>query len=186
MKRPLLLACLLAGCVAADPPAAERAIPAGPPPERIDYGFDRAAIEYDLLTTARARFGEAAVRRALAAESYLLAKHYHGRMPPPPPPGTPWRAAEPLMAMLVKEGGRWLAAAPEGFRPARSEPAAAIDDVLAARAFWAEPEWGQPGCTHPGASIYMLKVPLRPEIVRRGVCGPAPLGERLVFHAADA
>lgn len=177
---------LLAGCAAVVPPAAERAIPTGPPPERIEHGFDKAAIEYDLLTTARARFGEATVRRALAAETYLLAKHYHGRMLPPPPPGTPWRASEPLMAMLVKEGGRWLTATPTGFRPAEEEPARAIDEIIASLAFWGEPEWGQPGCTHSGANIFMLKVPMRDEIIRRGVCGPAPLGARLVLHAANA
>jgi hypothetical protein len=178
---PALL--ILQACAAAGPPAAQRVIPAGPPPERIEYGFDRAAIEYDLLTTARARFGEDAVRRALAADTYLLGKYYHGRSPPPPPPGVPYRPPEPLMGMLFKEGGRWLAATPTGFRPAEAEAAAGIETILADRAFWAEPEWGPPGCTHAGASLLMFKVPRRREFVRRGVCGPAPLGERLVFHA---
>jgi hypothetical protein len=182
--RAVLALLFLQGCAAAVPQGAERVIPAGLPPTSINYGFDPAAIQYDLLTSARARFGEDAVRRALAAETYLLAKHYHGRSPPPPPPGTPYRPLEPRMGMLVKEGGRWLAATPTGFGPAQAEAVAGIETILADRAFWAEPEWGQPGCTHSGASIFMLKAPRRDEIVRRGVCGPAPLGERLVFHAA--
>jgi hypothetical protein len=133
---PLLLGCLfLAGCTTALPPTAGRVIPSGPPLERVDYGFERAAVESDLLTTARAYFGEAAVRRALAAEVYLLAKYYHGRMPPPPPPGTPWSAPKPPMGMLVKEGGRWFAATPTEFRPAQLEAVAGIEAILANRSF---------------------------------------------------
>jgi hypothetical protein len=183
--RAVLALLFLQACAAAVPQAAERVIPAGPPPASIDYGFDRAKIEHDLLATARARFGEGAVRRALAAETYLLAKYYHGRSPPPPP-GAISRPIEPLMGMLVKEGGRWLAATPTGFRQARTEAIGGIETILADRAFWAEPEWGPPGCTHSGASLFMMKAPPRREIVRRGVCGPAPLGERLVFHAGAA
>jgi hypothetical protein len=177
---------VIAGCATATPPARERVIPAGPPPEKIEYGFDKAAIEYDLLTSARVQFGEAAIRRALATETYLLAKHYHGRMPPPPPPGTPWLPSEPLVAMLIRENGRWLLATTDGWRAAESGAAADIEAILADSAFWAEPEWGQSGCTHSGASIFLLKVPNRPEIVRRGVCGPAQRGERLVLLAVSA
>jgi hypothetical protein len=185
MRWQTVLGCLcIAGCAAATPPATERVIPTGPPPEQIDYGFDRTAIEYDLLASVRARFGEPTVRRALQAETYLLAKHYPGWMPPPPPAGTPWQRSEPLVAMLVKENGHWLVALPDGWRIADASRAADIETILNDPAFWAEPEWGQPGCTHFGASIFILKVPDRPEIVRRGVCGPAQRGERLVLLAA--
>jgi hypothetical protein len=175
---------LLAACASSAPSPQQRVIPAGPAPERIDYGFDRGAIEHDLLATARTRFGEAAVRQAFGASTYLLAKHYPGRLPPPPPgAGADWRYPDPPMAMLIKLDGSWFAAGPAGFQPAHAEAVAGIEALLADKTFWAEPEWGKPGCTHHGARLFMLKVPRRAEIIRRGVCGPAPLGERLVFHA---
>ena len=179
---PLILIC---ACSAPVPPQA-RMIPVGPPPERIEFGFDKAAIEYDLLTTARVRFGEPAVRRALGSPAYLFAKHYPGMMPPPPPnAGSNWRYPDVPMSILIRANGQWLAATPSGFRRANMEAVKGIETILNDRQFWAEPEWGRPGCTDAGASIFMLKVPGRTEIIRRGVCGPAPLGERLVFQATQ-
>ncbi|HXH53608.1 MAG TPA: hypothetical protein VNH53_09315 [Sphingomicrobium sp.] len=183
---PLVLAALPA-CTAVPAAPVERIIPAEPPPERIEWGFDKEATEYALLTSARAEFGETAVLRALAARTYLITKHYPGMRPPPPPDAGPnWRYPEPPTAMLIRESGGWLAATATGFRAARAEAVARIEAILADRAFWAEPEWAQPGCTDSGASLLMLKVPGRAEIIRRPSCGETGRGEKLVFAALAA
>jgi hypothetical protein len=185
--RVLLLgmALALAGCVQIR--HVERVIPSGPPPERIEGTFNRAATEYNLLATARAKFGEAKVREALAAEAYLLAKAYPGMLPPPPPDAGPnWRYPDPPMAMLVRRGGAWLVATPDGWRAPRAESLATIQATLEDRLFWLEPEYAGPNCTDSGATLLMLKVPRRAEIVRRATCGATGRGERLAFAAVNA
>jgi hypothetical protein len=166
-----------------DPPLV---IPTSPPPETV-AGFDRATTESNLLASARERYGEALVRRAIAAPSFLFTKHYRGMMPPPPPDAGPgYRYPHPPVSMLFREGGEWLAATPDGVRQARPDKVAEIEAILANPAFWAEPEYTQPGCTDAGASLLMLKLPQRARITRRGVCGTAQLGENLVFRALEA
>ena len=67
-------------------------IPQSPPPESIQPGFNRAEVEANLLASARARYGELLVRRAIAAPAFLFTKHYPGMLPPPPPGAGPdWR-----------------------------------------------------------------------------------------------
>ena len=125
------------------------------------------------------------MREALNAPHYLSAKYYPDMVPPPPPDAAPgWRYPEFPIALLMKgSGGEWVVVTPDGFRPARSGETRGIEAFVTDRAFWAEPEWGPPGCTDDGASIFMLKVPDRKEIIRREICGAAPLRERLVHHA---
>lgn len=168
----------------ADPPLV---IPQSPPPESIQPGFNRATVEAILLASARARYGEALVRRAIAAPAFLFTKHYPGMMPPPPPGAGPdWRYPEPPVAMLFRENGQWLAARAEGLRAAKPDKVGEIEAILADPAFWAEPEYAEPGCTDAGASLLMLKLPDRARITRRSACGATQRGEHLVFRALEA
>lgn len=195
MRRLLLLPLLSLACACAavrtpagvgvvDPPLV---IPQAPLPETTDHSFNRARIEADLLFSARQRFGEALVRRAIAAPAFLFSKHYPGMLPPPPPDAGPdWKYPEPPAAMLFQENGIWLVATAQGVRQARSDKLSELQAILANLAFWGEPENPEVGCTDSGASLFMLKVPQRPRITRRGVCGGGPNGERLVFVALEA
>ena len=184
---PLLM---LAACAPVRPVRTADApltIPTTPAPESINPGFDKAAVEADLLASARQRYGEALVRRAIAAPAFLLTKHYPGMMPPPPPDAGPnWRYPEPPVSMLFREGDGWLAVTPEGVRPARPDKLVEIEAIIADTAFWAEPEYAEPGCTDAGASLLMLKLPDRPRVTRRSSCGATQEGERLVFRALEA
>ena len=190
MTRVALLSLALAACApvapvaVADPPLV---IPQSPPPQSIEAGFNRAEVESNLLASARARYGEALVRRAIAAPAFLFTQHYPGMLPPPPPDSGPdWRYPEPPVAMLFRENGQWLAATPAGVRPARPDKLSEIEAILTDPAFWAEPEYAQPGCTDAGASLLMLKMPDRPRITRRSACGATQRGEHLVFRALEA
>ena len=177
--------CALAGCATAvaPVPSAQRVIPSGPPPAILQPGYRPAEFEHDLLATARDRFGEANVRRALAAPTYLFAKFYHGMLPPPRPGDPPYA---PPMALLMRENGQWFAATASGYRPAKAESVAKLEAQLADRAFWAAPNWTGPRCTDAGASLLMLKVPNRPEIIRHGTCGETQPTDYLVRLALDA
>ena len=185
MKQLLLLLALpLAACTAVSP--ATRTIPIGAEPEQLESGFDRAAIERDLLLTARARVGEAAIRRALAADAYIFAKYYPGMMPPPPP-GMPanWRPKFPFM-LLFKEKGSWLVSTAEGPRNANPQAMAKVEALLAGDPFWRQPNWTAPQCTDAGASLLLVKLPNRGETLRRGSCGETELTQSLVLAALEA
>ena len=139
MRYALVIAAAL--CASACAPVAtstnpERVIPGGPAPTVLQAGFDRVGIEHDLLVTARERFGDGTVRRALAAPTYLFAKMYHGMLPPPQPGAPPY---QPPMALLVRENGQWLAAGRDGYRPANASKVAGIEALLADRSFWSTP-----------------------------------------------
>ena len=178
----LLPVLALGACTATPAPVAvER------PTDSAAARFDAARVQSDLETTARQRFGDALVDRVLASPTYVFAKHYWG-LPPPPKvqPDGSYKYPDPPMAMLVFENGNWLVATPGGLRPAKAEQAAQIDAILKDRLFWAEPAWSNPTCTDAGGSLLMLKVPVRPRIVRQGACGATQLTERLVFRALDA
>jgi hypothetical protein len=168
-------------------PVAVPVVPADTVPEAIPPGFDAQRVRTDLETSARQRFGDALTDQALAAPVYLLSKHYMGLSPPPivQPDGS-YKYPDPLMAMLIRENGRWLAATTTGWRPAKAEKATEIDALIADRAFWVEPAWTQPGCTDAGGSLLMLKVPPRAPIVRQGACGATQRTERLVFLGLEA
>jgi hypothetical protein len=158
-------------------------IPTGPAPAVLQPGFNRAEYEHNLLATARERYGEANVRRALAAPTYLFAKLYHGMLPPPAPGAPPY---QPPMTLLIRENGQWLAASADGFRPAAPAAMAPVDALLADSAFWAAPEWSDQRCPDAGATMLMLKVPGRPEVIRSGNCGNARPTEQLVYEALGA
>ena len=170
MRRSHILAPLLAGGLAAC--VALEAV--GVVSQARPAGFRAAAIEIeqveeDLLVTARDRFGETAVRQALAAPSHVIVKRFPG-MPPPPPPGAgaDWRPTNPV-ALLAKEGDRWFAATARGWREADAVATAVIEDTLTSEAFRVEPERIGP-CPDYGASLLLAKVPGRQREVRSAHC----------------
>jgi len=186
MKGLLLAALVLAGCAPSVPPyypdPLVRVIPSGSPPEMLQPGFEPVAVANNLLMSARDRFGESAVRRALSAPAYLFAKHFPGMLPPLPPGASP----PPIpTAMLMREGDRWVAATPDGFRSVLRDKSEAIDAILADRAFWASPDYAPPNCTDAGASLLLVKLPGRPETARRGACGPSQRTEQLAMLALE-
>jgi hypothetical protein len=191
MRAAALIAIVLAGCApvaAPDGPGvpampAERTIPTGPPPDNYWWDTGIAAIETDLLASARERFGETVVRHALASPTYIFAKFYPGMLPPPQPGDPPYK---PPVAILIKEEGRWLAASDSGWRPAQPDRVAEIETMLASTSFWSAPSTGRPLCTDAGAGLLMVKVPKRAETIRNGTCGPTEPNERLALAAVDS
>jgi hypothetical protein len=163
---PALLIAGLAGC-AVVPPAAEPVASTGR--DMQPAGARLAEVEADLLATARERFGQAALDRALGAQTYLIVKRFVG-FPPPPPPGAPpdWRPT-PAAGMLIKEGQQWLVATAEGWRQAQPEAAARLDALLASQAFWNEPAL-IPACPDYGSANLLLKAPRHARAVRSALC----------------
>ena len=185
----LPIAFLMSACAAspAVAPSAERVLPSGPPAEQNDINFIRQTTEQDLLWSAKQRFGEAVVRKALAASAYIFAKHYPGMMLPPPPGAGPgWKYPDPPVAVLFRENGQWLVATADGLRQARSDKIAEVESVLAEDTFWAGPTWAPPGCTDSGGSLLLAKMPGKPEVVRSANCGITGRSETLVFRALEA
>ena len=147
----------------------------------------RETTEQDLLWSAQQLFGEQLVRRALTSDHHIFAKHYQGMLPPPPPGAGPdWKYPEPPTAVLFVENGTWLAATREGVRQARPDKVQEIRTILSGRSFWNEPLWAPPGCTDAGASLLLLKIAGRPEVVRSASCGATGGSEALVFRALEA
>jgi hypothetical protein len=181
-----LLPLALAACAQTSSSSSVRLLPVGPEPEQLEAGFDRAAIERDLFLSARSRFGEAAIRRAFAADSYIFAKYYPGMMPPPPA-GMPrdWQPKFPF-ALLFEEKGQWLAATPTGVRAVNPAALSKVQAALSEARFWTQPSWTPPRCTDAGASILLIKVKGRKEALRRGSCGETELTQRLVLAAIEA
>ena len=153
----------------------------------MDVNLTRTTGEQDLLWSAQQIFGEQLVRRALAANAYIFAKHYQGMLPPPPPGAGPnWKYPEPPTALLFVENGLWLAATRDGIRQARADKVQEIRQILSGEKFWKEPVWAPPGCTDAGASLLLLKIPGRPEVVRSASCGATGGSEAIVFRALEA
>ena len=187
----LAIAILLAGCATAVPTVVpeRRELPTSAPTQlqRMNLDLVRQTSEQDLLWSALQLFGEPLVRRALAADAYIFAKHYQGMRPPPPPKAGPdWKYPEPPTAILFVEKGTWLAATREGVRQARADKVQEIRVVLSGEKFWKEPVWAPPGCTDAGASLLLLKIPGRPEVVRSASCGGTGGSEASVFRALEA
>ena len=176
-----LLFVLLTGCTAA-PPRTE-AVPASRPLEVLPTGVDSATVRSDLLATARDRFGEAALDRALGAPTHLIVKRFAGMAPPPPPGAGPdWRVPTPA-ALLIREGSNWLVATPEGWRSANAQAAAELDSLLGTPNLWSEPFY-TPACPDYGASLLLLKVPGKAETLRNSQC--TSLASRVVEDALRA
>jgi hypothetical protein len=172
MKKPLIwlaLPALLAGCVAPETTTVDtgrRLLDTLPGNARL------AEVEADLLATARDRYGDTRIDRALAMPDYLVAKRFVGMAPPPPPgAGAAWRPPTPS-ALLSKQSGRWLVATPDGWREANREAAAEIDTLLASSDFWNEPAT-VPACPDFGASNLLLKAPGKARTVRSHQCSSA-------------
>jgi hypothetical protein len=88
--------------------------------------------------------------------------------------------------LLINEGNGWLAATSSGFRTANPTQVAELRGILGSDAFWSAPASGGPGCTDAGASLLMMKLPERSEIVRTGTCGETQINEQLVRAALQA
>lgn len=144
-------------------------IPDAQPLAVLPADIDLEQVEEDLLVTARDRFGEAALRQALAAPSHVIVKRFPGMAPPPPAGAGPdWRPAHPV-ALLAKEKDRWFAATARGWREADAVATAVIENTLASEAFRVEPERIGP-CPDYGASLLLAKVPGRPREIRSARC----------------
>jgi hypothetical protein len=109
-------------------------------------------------------------------------------MLPPPPPGAgrDWKYPEPPTAVVFVDNGNWLTATATGVRQARPDKVEEIRQLLSQGRLWREPVWAPPGCTDAGASLLLLKMPGRPEIVRSASCGGTGGSEALVFMALEA
>ena len=165
-----VLALALAGCVAEAPPADQP--PPGRPLETLPAGARLQQVETDLLDTARKRFGDAALTRALAAPTHLIVKRFVGMAPPPPPgAGADWRPPTPN-ALVIREEGKWYAATDGGWRPASEAAIAELEPILASEAFRSESAT-VPACPDFGASNLLLKAPGRARIVRSHQCSSA-------------
>jgi hypothetical protein len=165
----LAVSALLAGCVAPEPAPVD---PNRRPLETLPAGAGLGEIEADLLATARARYGDGRIDRALAMPDHLIAKRFAGMAPPPPPgAGADWRPPTPS-ALLTRQGERWLVAAPDGWRDANPEAAAELDTLLASAEFWNE-AGTVPACPDFGASNLLLKRPGKARLVRSHQCSSA-------------
>ena len=140
------------------------------PLDSISSNPPLATVRQDLIATARERFGSAAVERALKSPTFLFVKRFAG-MVPPPPPGADlnWRPPTPS-ALLIKDEGQWLiAVSGGGWREAKAPVADELDLLLGEQRFWSEPSYIPP-CPDFGASLVLLKVPTRREVVRTSTC----------------
>ena len=165
----IALVAALAGCAAQPAPHAQAVAIAARPLEVLPGEASLAMARTDLIATARTRFGAAALDRALASPTYLLAKRFAGMAPPPPPGAGPdWRPPTPA-ALLVRNSAGWAVATAAGWRPAKNGPAAELDRLLAGTAFWREAAF-TPACPDYGAQLLLVKTPNRKETVRNSQC----------------
>ena len=174
IRLPILSAFVLvtiAACTTATPApeAASQTIVADQRPLRslpADAGL--RDVRNDLLATAGDRFGQERLAEALAAPTHLIAKRFAGMLPPPPP-GEATPEYVPPAALMMKTAQGWMVATASGWRPATPEHSAEIDRLIADPAFWAEPATDMP-CPDYGASLLLLKVPGKANIVRKSGC----------------
>lgn len=163
---PALMATLLSACATQPPPHVEAA---ARPLEVLPGDANITTARQDLLATARDRFGAAAVDRALASPTHLIAKRFAGMSPPPPPGADPnWRPPAPAV-LMVQEGSTWFVATGNGWRPANASAAAQIEALLADAQLWREPAF-TPACPDYGAQLLLLRAAGRPETVRNSQC----------------
>ena len=142
------------------------------PLDTLPSGYDPTLVRSDLIATARDRYGEQAVDRALSSSSFLIVKRFAGMAPPPPPGAGPdWRAPTPS-AMLIRDGERWLLATADGWRAADAVAAAEIDALIAGSQLWSE-SGHVPPCPDFGASNLLLRIPGKAETVRNAQCTSA-------------
>lgn len=184
MKCAILLAPLLAGGLAAC--AALEAVGVlseTRPLESLPADISMKQVEQDLLVTARDRFGETALRQALAARSHVIVKRFPGRAPQPPADaGLDWRPTLPV-ALLAKEGDRWFAATPRGWREADAVAIAVIVDTLTSEAFRVEPQRIGP-CPDYGTGLLLAKLPGVQREVRSAGCTSQT--DKIVYEALRA
>ena len=168
VRYPILLAFLLAACATQPTAPIVDAVPARPL-EVLPPGVSASSVRADLIATAGERFGQAALDRAMAAPTHLIAKRFAGMAPPPPPGAAPdWQPPTPA-ALLIRDSSGWSVATADGWRAADPTAAAELDRLIGDARFWAEPFFTQ-ACPDYGASLLLLKVPGRPETVRNSQC----------------
>ena len=160
----------IAACTTAGPsPQSGTIVTSGRPLQVLPPQVDLGQVRSDLVVTARERFGEAALARALAAPTHLIAKRFMGMVPPPPPGAGPdWVAPTPA-ALLMKGANGWMMATESGWRAPGADQLAVIDQVIADPGFWSEDSVNLP-CPDYGASLLLLKVPGKAETVRKSLC----------------
>ena len=174
IRMPILsvaLVATIAACSTAQPsrdPSAHATVTADQPLQVLQAGVGLGEVRRDLIATAADRFGQAALEQAMSAPTHLIAKRFAGMLPPPPP-GEETREYVPPAALLMKGPGGWASANATGWRPLRAEQAAEIERIIASSAFWSEAPTSLP-CPDYGASLLMLKVPGKPETVRKSSC----------------
>lgn len=157
------------GCGCTNKAVAPVVAPSQRPLESISSHPSPQSVRQDLIATSRERYGAAAVERALTAPTYLIVKRFAGMVPPPPPgAGQNWRPPTPG-ALLIRDEGQWLAATSSGWRRADPTAAGDLDTLLADQRFWSEPSYIPP-CPDFGASLLLLKVPGRAEVLRTSTC----------------
>jgi hypothetical protein len=179
----LLIVFGLASCTAAPQQVASGHPATGRPLDTLPAEADLELVRQDLIATASDRFGSEEAKDALAAPTYLVAKRFAG-MPPPPPPGAgpDWVAPTPT-ALLIKRQDRWMVATGNGWRPAKADAAAELDQILSNPGFWSEPAYVPP-CPDYGASLLLLKMPGKTATVRKSTC--TSVAEKAVFAALRA
>jgi hypothetical protein len=157
---------IVGGCAAQGPVE----VPAGDRPIQVmPAGLDSAPVRADLIATARAKFGSAAVDRALANPVRLFVKRFAGMVPPPPPGSSPDWAPPTPTALLIKTGAGWMVATESGWRPANAEAVAKIESILGQSGFWTESAF-TPACPDFGSGNLLLKTAGRLETVRIAQC----------------
>lgn len=161
----MVAAVALSGCVASKvpPPTAEVR-----PLDSFPSGPNAALARSDVLSTARARFGEEALAQALASPGYLVVKRFAGFVAPPPDAGPEWRAPTPS-ALLMRTNAGWSAATADGWRSLSAAASAELDGMLADPAFAREPAY-TPACPDFGASLAVVKRPGARESIRNAQC----------------
>ena len=159
-------------------------VPAGPADfvEELPPGFNAQQVKADLEAAVVERFGAAAHKRALSAESYILSRHYQG-LPVPTSPGE--GPKPPIAALLLLESGVWHQAETGGaFRPLTAAQQQQLLAVLADPGPWSEPTFANPTCTDAGATYLIVSLPNRPYLLRAANCA-TPKSERLGLAAIN-
>jgi hypothetical protein len=83
----------------------------------------------------------------------------------------------------MKRSEGWVVATGSGWRPAKPDAAAVVDQVIGDRRFWSEPAFIPP-CPDYGASLLLLKITGRAIAIRKSTC--TSVAEKAVFAALQA
>jgi hypothetical protein len=175
---PIAAAAVLAGCVAAPPPADEPVQPQVQSRAGAQPAFPERRLEAPTPEAIRGyvegvvgdRFGPETVRRADQARTSVMAASIRGHF------GT----GGPQVNVAIREGGGWTGWGGGSRAPLQSAVGAELDRLLASRAFWAEPDrFPASDCPDSGAHLLVVRHQGRTKISRQS-CEPANLVGRLL------